>query len=178
MKRCHPTRIPLHLLVAVTLPVLLIACGRVDPHNACALLTKADVENVLGQTVTRALAEPARNVTLAGPRVIHSTAACSYLLEPVSGRPARIRISVDIYGDSGMQRYEFSQWPGAWSVAGLGTQAWQDATALEIFTPGTTLTIETDETQKSPPQPVPLSDQNRDFPAIQLALAHIAVKRL
>jgi hypothetical protein len=160
------------------MPLIMAGCKHVKPDDACGLVAKADVEKVLGAPVTYVVIEPAHAMSMSQGRVMQSSASCSYSLDPGLGRPARIKIQVDVFGDHGMTVVNFNRWNGAQHVDSIGDDAWQDTTALEILKKDTVLVIETDQTSESPQQPVPPSAETKTYPGIQVALARIALGRM
>jgi len=146
--------------------------------DACALVTKAEVEKAAGVSVTSIVVEAPHAVSMSSGTVMESTASCSYMLEPAAGKPARIKINVDAFRDHFMALTDFTQWRGAKRAVGLGDDAWQDPTALEILKKNVVLVVETDPTQESPKDPIPPSEENQEYPGIQAVLAQIALRRL
>jgi hypothetical protein len=147
-------------------------------HDPCSLVSKSDVEKIVGTSVTGTVVETEHAVSMAAGKVMHGTASCTYSLEGESGKPARIKVSIDTYRDRQMMLFDFTSWKGAQHVSGIGDEAWQDTTALEILTHDKILVIETDQTSESPREPIPPSEETRDYPTIQTALARIALGRL
>jgi hypothetical protein len=157
---------------------MVTACKRSVPvADPCILVTRADVEKIAGTSVTNTIIEPAHAVSMAAGKVMHSTASCAYSLNPAEGKPARVKVDVEKYGDRGMLAFDFTPWKGAQQVEGIGEKAWQDTTALEILNKDIILVIETDQTPESPKQPIPPSEETRAYPTIQTGLARIALGR-
>lgn len=146
--------------------------------DACALVTKAEVEKAAGVSVINTVVEAPHVVSMSAGVAMETTASCSYMLEAAARKPARIKINVDTFKDHFMALTDFTQWRGAKRVAGLGDDAWQDPTALEILKKNTVLVVETDPTQESPKDPLPPSEENQEYPGIQVVLAQIALRRL
>lgn len=167
------------LLVSATMLVLIAAgCRRVDRDDACGLLSKADVERVVGTRVTGTVVEPAHAMSMSQGRVMETSASCTYALEAAPGKPARVKLSVDVFNVPQVAGFKYYAWKGAQPVRGIGERAMQDFTALEILYKDVVLVIETNETSDPPQEPVPPDEQNEGFPQIQLALARIALDRL
>ena len=168
-----------YVVLVFSVSVILIgsACRR-TAADPCRLVTKADVEKIVQTTVNRTAVEPEHAMSMAGDRVMHSTASCTYFMDPSEGKPARIKIEVDKYGDHSMTMIDFTTWKGAQRVDGIGDKAWQDTTALEILNKDTILLVETDQTNESPRDPIPPSPETAQYPAIQTELARIALGRL
>lgn len=167
------------LLVSATALVLIAAsCRHVDRDDACGLLSKADVDQVVGARVTGTVVEPAHAMSMSEGRVMETTASCTYSLEAAPGKPARVKLSVDVFKVPQVAGFKYYAWKGAQPVRGIGEQAMQDFTALEILYKGVVLVIETNETADPPQEPVPPDEQNEGFPRIQLELARIALGRL
>ena len=166
----------LSLFLVLMLPI--VDCNRSIFINACGLVTKAEIEKAAGVSVTHTVVEDPHAVSMAAGKVMETTASCSYMLETAAGKPARIKINVDAFNDHTAALIDFSSWGGAKRATGLGDDAWQDPTALEILKKNIVLVVETDPTQESPKAPIPPSEENQEYPKIQAALADIALRRL
>src|SRR5215469_7507033 len=88
--------------------------------DACALVTKAEVEKAAGASVTNTVAEAPHVMSMSAGTAMETTSSCSYMLEAAAGKPARIKINVDAFHDHFMALTDFTQWRGAKRAVGLG----------------------------------------------------------
>ncbi len=169
------------------LVALLGGCSEhhVAPTNACGLLTKADVEKVLGVTVNDPIVEAARPMSISEGQVVQTLAACTYTLDSAPDKPARVAIHSNAFRYRQMMDayWQFSCFSGAEfaqakPVPGLGDEAWQ-GTALKLRKGNVELLIEVDDLPPNPPtQPINRTLPTRLYPDLQVELARIAVGRL
>jgi hypothetical protein len=175
------------LLFLASVVALLGGCSEhhVAPTDACGLLTKSDVEKVLGVTVNGPIVEAARPMSISEGQVVQTLAGCTYTIDSFPDKPARVAIHSNAFRYRQMMDayWEFSRFCGAEfaqarPVPGLGDEAWQ-GTALKLRKSNVELLIEVDNLPPNPPvHAISSSLPTRLYPDLQVKLARIAAGRL
>jgi hypothetical protein len=157
----------------------------VAPTDACGLLRKADVERVLGVRVNDPIVEAARPMSISEGQVVQTLAGCTYTIDSVPDKPARVAIHSNAFRYRQMMDayWEFSgRYCGVGSparpVPGLGDEAWQ-GTAVKLRKANVELLIEVDDLPPNPPaHPTNSGPPTRLYPDLQVEFARIAAGRL
>lgn len=157
----------------------IIGCKEMDRTDACSVLTKNDVQKVMGTTVQHMIIETPHAMSVSQGRVMQTASSCEYSLDPVSGKPTQLTVRVDTYGDRGMLMVYFAPWKNAHRVAGIGDEALQSDEALKVTQGNVMVTIETPYTPAEPTSAPAAPEQDIQlYPQFQVELAKIALGRL
>jgi hypothetical protein len=153
-----------------------------SPNDACGLLTKADVEKVLGAPVHEPLVETVRSMSISRGRTMETLAGCIYTLDPSDDKPARAAIHIYWFREPLMMNVHWqsanAEFAHSQRIPNLGEEAWQGQ-GIKVRKGDVELLIEVDDLVPNPP---PHSNSStlptRLYPEFEVALARLATNRL
>jgi hypothetical protein len=175
--------IPLFAIVVLLLAVN--GCSNGESADACAVLQKADVEKILSVSVHNTVVQAKNPMSISEGQVVETESGCIYILDAADGKPARVAVHVVWFKRMDMlgvhwdfSKFSNAEFAHAHPVSGLGEEAWQGQ-GLKLRKGHFEVEIEVDDL---PPEPPPHSVNStlptRLYPELEVALAHIAAKRL
>ena len=156
-----------------------------DPKDACAVLTKTDVEKTLGAKVNEPIVEAAKPISIVRSETMQTLAGCIYLPDAGADKPARVAIHVKAFRPFAMfdaywegSRFSTAEFSRARRIPGIGEEAWQGQGIK--FKKGTNeILIEVDDLPAVPPaHDIHTTLPTRLYPDLEVALARIAADRL